>query len=62
MTKGIEKSALESLDIRHNLFDSVGLAALINALSKKMTIRELYLESMHLQMNDAKLLAAFFER
>ena len=52
--------SLEFLDLRHNIFDSKGLAGTISALRESMSIKHLYLEDMKISLSDAKLLAEFF--
>lgn len=61
--EGIEKcSSLEFLDLRHNVFDRDGFAGLISALKVNMSIKHLYLESMPIDLSEAKMLGAFFQR
>ena len=61
--QGIEQCpSLEFLDLRHNVFDRDGFAGLISALKVNMSIKHLYLESMPIDLSEAKMLAAFFQR
>jgi Ran GTPase-activating protein (RanGAP) involved in mRNA processing and transport len=63
IAKGLKQSmSLEFLDLRHNIFDSRGLAGTISALRESMSIKHLYLEDMKISLSDAKLLAEFFEQ
>ena len=45
--------SLEFLDLRHNIFDSRGLAGTISALRESMSIKHLYLEDMKISLSDA---------
>jgi hypothetical protein len=53
--------SIEYLDLRHNIFDDVGLAALIDALKENMSIKHLYLHGMRINYKEAKMLADFLE-
>ena len=48
--------SLEYLDLRFNIFDSKGLAGLIKSLRENMSIKRLYLESMAINLKEAKML------
>lgn len=50
---------MEYLDLRHNIFDTEGLQALIKALEEINCIKHLYLESMRIDKKEAKMLAGF---
>ena len=57
-----ESTSLEYLDLRHNIFDAQGLSSIIASLKDHMTIKHLYLESMRIDLQEAEMLAKFFER
>lgn len=55
---GIKSSiSLELLDLRHNIFDIEGLQGLINALMETMSIRHLYLETMTINFEGARIMS-----
>ena len=58
--EGLQNSmSLEYLDLRHNIFDEEGLGVLIKSLTENCSIKHLYLESMSIGENEAKLLGEF---
>lgn len=54
--------SLEYLDLRQNIFGKQGLKSLIKSLEKTMSIRHLFLESMEIHLQEAKLLSNFIRR
>ena len=50
---------IEKLDLKQNIFSSDGLKGLINALKTGMSIKSLYLESILIHINEAKLISSF---
>jgi len=57
LCKGLKDSmSLEYLDLRYNIFDDKGLAGLISSLRENMSIKSLYMESMKIDVKEAKML------
>ena len=54
-----ECTSLEYLDLRKNIFDSKGLAALILSLKQHMRVKHLALEGMRFDHSEALMLADF---
>jgi Ran GTPase-activating protein (RanGAP) involved in mRNA processing and transport len=62
IAKGISEAiCLELVDLRHNHFEKVGYTALIEALKSTMVCKDLLLEGLTFQMEEAELLCTFLE-
>ena len=63
LCNGLKDSmSMEYLDLRHNIFDTEGLQVLIKSLEEINCIKHLYLESMKIDLNEAKMLAGFLSK
>ena len=60
--KGIKQSdALQYVDLKQNIFDKRGLRSLIDSLKANMCVKHLYLESVMIHFEEAKLLSAYIK-
>ena len=58
LCKGLRDSmSMDYLDLRQNIFDAKGLAALIQSLKEHMSVKHLALEGMRFDHAEAKMLA-----
>ena len=61
IAKGIREAiCLEHIDLRHNHFEKAGFTALVDALKATMSVRVLQIEGFHIRIEEAELLASFF--